>query len=58
VAVVEDLAQAMGGSAAGRKLGTLGDAAAFVLLLTKNLGGSGRRTIVTDETRSPRRREA
>lgn len=50
VAVVEDLAQAMGGSVAGRKLGALGDAAALSFFPTKNLGGFGDGgMIVTDD---------
>jgi len=48
--VVEDLAQAMGGSAGGRKLGTIGDAAALSFFPTKNLGGFGDGgMIVTDD---------
>jgi len=41
VAVVEDVAQAHGGRLNGRMLGTIGDAAAFSLYPTKNLGGLG-----------------
>ena len=40
VAVVEDLAQAMGGSTAGRKLGTLGDAAALSFFPRRTSEGS------------------
>jgi len=41
VAVVEDVAQAHGGRLHGRMLGTIGDAAAFSLYPTKNLGALG-----------------
>lgn len=41
VAVIEDVSQAHGATLAGRKLGTFGDAAAFSLYPTKNLGALG-----------------
>ncbi|WP_043833620.1 DegT/DnrJ/EryC1/StrS family aminotransferase [Muricoccus aerilatus] len=41
IAVVEDVAQAHGGRLHGRMLGTIGDAAAFSLYPTKNLGALG-----------------
>jgi len=41
IAVVEDVAQAHGGRLNGRMLGTIGDAAAFSLYPTKNLGALG-----------------
>ncbi|WP_159350080.1 DegT/DnrJ/EryC1/StrS family aminotransferase [Roseomonas harenae] len=41
VAVIEDVAQAHGGRLHGRMLGTIGDAAAFSLYPTKNLGALG-----------------
>lgn len=41
IAVVEDVAQAHGGRVGGRMLGTIGDAAAFSLYPTKNLGALG-----------------
>ena len=41
IAVVEDVAQAHGGRLHGRMLGTIGDASAFSLYPTKNLGALG-----------------
>jgi dTDP-4-amino-4,6-dideoxygalactose transaminase len=41
VTVIEDVAQAHGGRLNGRMLGTIGDAAAFSLYPTKNLGALG-----------------
>ncbi len=41
VALIEDCAQAHGASLGGRKLGTIGQAAAFSLYPTKNLGALG-----------------
>ena len=41
IAVIEDVAQAHGGRLHGRMLGTIGDAAAFSLYPTKNLGALG-----------------
>ena len=41
VALIEDCAQAHGAALDGRRLGTLGDAAAFSLYPTKNLGALG-----------------
>ncbi|APT56620.1 erythromycin biosynthesis sensory transduction protein eryC1 [Roseomonas gilardii] len=41
VALIEDCAQAHGATLGGRRLGTIGDAAAFSLYPTKNLGALG-----------------
>ncbi len=47
IRVVEDCAQAHGAEFAGRKLGSFGDAAAYSLYPTKNLGALGDGGIVT-----------
>jgi dTDP-4-amino-4,6-dideoxygalactose transaminase len=50
IALIEDCAQAIGGAADGRKVGTFGDVAAFSFYPTKNLGGAGDGgALVTDD---------
>jgi dTDP-4-amino-4,6-dideoxygalactose transaminase len=47
IAVIEDCAQAHGATLSGRRLGSFGDAAAYSLYPTKNLGALGDGGIVT-----------
>jgi len=47
VLIVEDAAQAMGASWGGRRVGSLGDAAAFSFFPTKNLGALGEGGAIT-----------
>ncbi len=49
IAVVEDACQAMGASYKGKKVGSLGKAAAFSFYPTKNLGGVGDGGIITTD---------
>jgi dTDP-4-amino-4,6-dideoxygalactose transaminase len=50
IAILEDAAQAHGARYKGRRVGSLGDAAAFSFYLTKNLGGYGEGGAVTSSS--------